>query len=100
MLLSLFRSVVAALHDELSALSTVGGMGCRGQPVEEADSTGQQTIQRSAGHHELYSSLRTNSTVADYFSELESGILLSKSQKSSRGSNLLCIITFSLFFNK
>lgn len=71
----------------------------RGEPVEEADSTGQLTVQTSAGHHELYLSLRTNSTVAD-FSELKSRILWSTAWKSSRGSSLICIITFSLFFNK
>lgn len=74
--------------------------GCRGQPVEGAGRTGQLSIQTSAGHHELYLSLRTNSTVPDYFSELESGILWSTASESSRGSSLLCIITFSLFFNK
>lgn len=97
-LIRLSRRDVASLHDELSAPSTAGGG--RGQPVEGADRTGQLTIQTSAGHHELYLSLRTNSTVPDYFSELESGILWSTASKSSRGSTLLCIITFCLFFNK
>ncbi|KAF2974650.1 hypothetical protein EK904_001517 [Melospiza melodia maxima] len=56
------RRVVAALHDELSALSQLVAWGGRGQPVEKTDSGGQLTIQTSAGHHELHLSLRTNRT--------------------------------------
>lgn len=102
-LVRLSRRAAAALHDELSALSTAGGMGWHGV-------AGDSRWKRQAVPDSWQS--RRQQVTMNFTCPWEPTVpqlIISQSwnlgycgpqSESSRGSSLLCIITFFLFFNK